>query len=637
VSAALPALPSLAPAPLLPPVAAGLVALSCLLLALLLAPVPPGYSNTMASEKKQVGIGSPEQLAAENDRLRTELAQVRAQMLSAEQSAMAGRDLGATLCQTCPSSSATFGSIDQMKKETGNSDGAVEPDLSGHLSIVVLGASGDLAVKKTYPALYALYRHGLLPKEFAIIGYARSKIEDAEFKKKISAKFPTDVPANKKEEFLRHCWYHSGQYDSQDDFHKLHEGVFAHECKTLGVDPKDASKLRNANRIFYLAIPPGAFVPSAKSIKAAAMSQHGWNRVIVEKPFGRDSQSSAELGRELAKLFHEDQMYRIDHYLGKEMVQNLMVLRFANKVFEPLWNRDHINCVIFSFKENFGTQGRGGYFNDYGIIRDVMQNHLLQMLSILAMETPLSLSAEDVRDEKVRLLRSISAITTADTVIGQYTADPNGKEPGYTEDKDVPDDSVTPTFATCVMHINNPRWAGIPFIMKAGKALDEKKADIRIQFKRPVNTLFSDISPNELVLRVGPDEAVYLKMTTKQPGLEGGARHAELDLSYKKRFSDEMKDMPEAYERLILDVIRGDHNLFVRADELAAAWKIFTPLLHDIEQGKKLKPIKYEFGSRGPKESDDMIARYGYVRTTKYSWEAPEADDKKEDGAKAKL
>lgn len=344
-------------------------------------------------------------------------------------------------------------------------------------------------------------------------------------------------------------------------------------------------------------------------------------------------------------------------------------------MFEPLWNRDHINVVIFTFKEDFGTQGRSGYFDSFGLIRDVMQNHLTQMMSIVAMEPPISLSAEDVRDEKVRLLRTISPVSAKECVIGQYTADPKGKEKGYLDDPDVPKDSVTPTFATCVLHVNNTRWIGVPFIMKCGKGLDEKKADIRIQFKHPVNTLFSDVSPNELVLRVGPDEAVYLKvsgegaaafcvarvslsvsavslcvllivavvslsllclfpphtqMTTKQPGLDGGNRHTELDLTYKKRFSEEVKDAPDAYERLILDVIRGDHNLFVRGDELAAAWKIFTPLLHAIEQERKLKPIPYEFGSRGPQESDDLIEKCGYERTTKYSWE-PDPEPKKKD------
>jgi glucose-6-phosphate 1-dehydrogenase len=364
-------------------------------------------------------------------------------------------------------------------------------------------------------------------------------------------------------------------------------------------------------------------VDVGKGIQPAAMSKTGWNRVIVEKPFGKDSDSSAELGKQLAALFDEDQIYRIDHYLGKEMVQNLMVLRFANTVFEPIWNREHIANVQITFKEDFGTQGRGGYFDSFGIIRDVMQNHLLQILSLVAMEPPVSMSAEDVRDEKVKLLRAIFPIAPEDMITGQYGADPKGKEPGYLEDKTVPKDSVTPTFACAVLHINNQRWKGVPFILKCGKALNERKAEIRIQFQRPKVESFKDISPNELVMRVQPDEAVYMKMSTKKPGLTGGIIHTELDLSYKRRFKEEAKNLPDAYERLIWDVVRGDHNLFVRADELVAAWKIFTPILHHIEKNKGLKPEIYQFGSRGPASADNLIGKYGYERTTGYRW-APE-------------
>lgn len=493
------------------------------------------------------------------------------------------------------------------------------------LCIIVVGASGDLAKKKTFPALFSLYCHGLLPPDVIIAGYSRSQLEDAAFKERISEKFKTgksndesdsDDFAKKKTEFLKRCFYFAGQYDSDQDFGKFHEIILQWEAKK--------ENTTGGNRIFYMAIPPTLFSVTGKS-SLCAQSKNGWNRVIVEKPFGRDSETSAKLGRELGFLFKEDQIYRIDHYLGKEMVQNLMVLRFANAVFEPLWNRQSIKCVIITFKEPFGTKGRGGYFDKFGIIRDVMQNHLLQILSLIAMEPPVTMSAEDVRDEKVKLLRCISALKLEDLVIGQYGADPAGSEPGYIENDDVPDDSVTPTFATAVLHINNYRWKGCPFILKCGKALDTRKAEVRIQFKKPPADLFSDLSPNELVLRVQPDEAVYLKMSMKRPGLKGGVAHSELDLSYSDRFGvGEEKEMnlPEAYERLIYDVVRGDHNLFVRSDELVAAWKIFTPVLHQIEE-QKIKPVQYKFGSRGPAESDALIAKWGYERTVNYSWQAP--------------
>lgn len=483
------------------------------------------------------------------------------------------------------------------------------------LAIIVVGASGDLAKKKTFPALFSLYCHGLLPQDVIIAGFSRSNLSDEKFKERISSCFK-DGFDEQKDAFLEQCFYFPGQYNSASSFKDFDEVILEKEVA------KDGSG--GGNRIFYMAIPPNLFVAVGKSVQSC-MSKTGYNRVIVEKPFGRDSETSAQLGRDLALLFKESQIFRIDHYLGKEMVQNLMVLRFANAVFEPLWNRQHIQCVMITFKEPFGTKGRGGYFDKFGIIRDVMQNHLLQMLSLIGMEPPVTMSAEDVRDEKVKLLRCISPLLLSNLVLGQYGDDPNGKEPSYLGNDDVPDDSVTPTFAAAVLYINNYRWKGVPFILKCGKALDQKKAEVRIQFKKPPAELFSDLSPNELVLRVQPDEAVYLKMSMKKPGLKGGIAHSELDLSYSDRFGsgeEKKMDLPEAYERLIYDVVRGDHNLFVRSDELVAAWKIFTPVLHQIEE-QKPKPVTYTYGSRGPTEADSLVAKAGYERTTGYTWRDP--------------
>ncbi|ELR16838.1 glucose6-phosphate dehydrogenase, C-terminal domain containing protein [Acanthamoeba castellanii str. Neff] len=483
-------------------------------------------------------------------------------------------------------------------------------DEKSALTIIVLGASGDLAKKKTYPVLFSLYLHGLLPPNAIIYGFARSKLDDADFKKQISRHFKK-APEEKVNGFLDRCYYFSGQYNSAESFAELAKAMDEKESAfTSGSQP--------ANRIFYMAIPPSIFLDVAKAIQPAAMSKTGWNRVIVEKPFGHDLDSSRALSSSMSQLFTEDQLYRIDHYLGKEMVQNLMVLRFANSVFEPVWNRNFVSNVIITFKEDIGTEGRGGYFDGNGIIRDVMQNHLIQILALVGMEAPISLSAEDVRDEKVKLLRAVSALTLDDLVIGQYTASPDGKTPGYKEDPGVPQDSVTPTFAAAVLHINNSRWAGTPFILKCGKALNERKAEIRIQFKCPSASLFPNCSaPNELVLRVQPNEAVYMKMLTKKPGLTTALAQSELDLSYKSRFED--LESPDAYERLIFDVIKGDHNLFVRDDELEAAWKIFTPILHQLEK-EKIQPDLYEFGSRGPASADKLIADSGYRLTTGYTW-----------------
>jgi len=406
----------------------------------------------------------------------------------------------------------------------------------------------------------------------------------------------------KKEEFLSHCEYFSGHYDSMESYAQLDEQLKVWE-KTLQV----------GNRVFYMAIPPSIFHPVASGIRHKAMSQTGWNRVVVEKPFGKDSESSAVLSQQLANLFHEKELYRIDHYLGKEMVQNILTLRFANLLFEPLWNRRFISNVQIVFKEDIGTGGRGGYFDQFGIIRDVMQNHLLQIFALIAMEPPVSLSPEDVRDEKVKILRCVPPIDIKDVVVGQYTG--NDKEPGYLDDKTVPEGSVTPTFATAILHVQNSRWEGVPFILKCGKALNERKTEIRIQFNHPPANWFQ-APRNELVIRVQPNEAMYLKFSAKEPGLSNAIKQTELDLTYQERFSARL---PEAYERLIWDVIRGDHNLFVRSDELAASWKIFTPLLHELERNK-VAPIKYQFGTRGPEESDRLSEKYGFIRDSTYTW-----------------
>ncbi|EFA81744.1 glucose 6-phosphate-1-dehydrogenase [Heterostelium album PN500] len=479
-------------------------------------------------------------------------------------------------------------------------------DFTHPLMVVVLGASGDLAKKKTYPALFGLYCRELLPQDTLIYGYARSHIELSEFRKKIGSYLKGDE--NKKKAFLDLCFYHSGAYDKKEAYDEFNK---------ILVDAESKMVKGSNNRLFYMAIPPSIFIDVAKGIKGSLISSSGWSRVIVEKPFGRDLASSRELISELKKLFPEKDLFRIDHYLGKEMVQNLMVLRFANAVFEPLWSKSHISSISITFKEDIGTEGRGGYFDQFGIIRDVMQNHLLQVLSLVAMEPPVSMSAEDITNEKVKLLRSIQPLRLDELVLGQFVGSKDGKYPGYLDDEGVPKDSKTATFASQVFHVNNPRWRGIPFILKCGKALDQRKTEIRIQFKGPDNFLFSDVDRNELVMRIQPGEAVYLKLLSKKPGLNNTIEQTELDLSYRSRF--ENLDLPDAYERLILDSIRGDHNLFVRDDELDVAWQIFTPLLEQIESLKVI-PEKYEFGTRGPASADELAQKMGYVRSKQYSW-----------------
>lgn len=476
------------------------------------------------------------------------------------------------------------------------------------VSITVVGASGDLAKKKIFPALFALYYEDCLPKHFTIFGYARSKMTDAELRKMISGKLTCriDKRANcedKMDQFLQRCFYHAGQYNSEANFKELDKKLKEHEAG------------RVANRLFYLSVPPNIFVDVVKCASRSSSSANGWTRVIVEKPFGRDSESSAELTRGLKEYLTEEQIYRIDHYLGKELVENLSVLRFSNLVFEPLWSRQYIRNVQLIFSEDFGTEGRGGYFDNYGIIRDIMQNHLLQILALFAMETPVSLDGEDIRNEKVKVLRSMRPLQLENVVTGQYKSHVKGdiRYPGYTDDNTVPNNSLTPTFAAAALFIDNARWDGVPFLMKAGKALHNRGAEIRVQFRHVPGNLYKrnfgtdlDQATNELVIRVQPDEAIYLKINNKVPGLGMRIDRSNLNLHYAARYSSEI---PDAYERLLLDAIEGERRLFIRSDELDAAWSLFTPLLKELES-RKIAPELYPYGSRGPVGAHYLAAKY---------------------------
>eukprot|EP00186_Timspurckia_oligopyrenoides_P003356 CAMPEP_0182451510 /NCGR_PEP_ID=MMETSP1172-20130603/43757_1 /TAXON_ID=708627 /ORGANISM="Timspurckia oligopyrenoides, Strain CCMP3278" /LENGTH=594 /DNA_ID=CAMNT_0024649291 /DNA_START=71 /DNA_END=1855 /DNA_ORIENTATION=+ len=473
------------------------------------------------------------------------------------------------------------------------------------VTIVVVGASGDLAKKKTFPALFSLFYHDLLPKNFRIVGYARRHMSDDEFRDLILGSLTCRVIDGarcgaKMDEFLPRCSYFQGNYDSRESFEGLSLSFEGFE-----------SQFNVANRLYYLAIPPSVFEPACSSISSTARAPNGWTRVVVEKPFGRNLDTYTKLQQSMSKMLREEEIYRIDHYLGKELVQNVMTLRFANAVFEPLWNRHYIESVQIVFKEPFGVEGRAGYFNDIGIVRDIMQNHLLQVLALIGMEVPVSLHGEDIRNEKVKLLRSIKPLTLDDFVLGQYRGK-NGS-PGYLDDEGVPQSSTTPTFAACAFSINNRRWEGVPFLMKAGKALDARKAEIRIRFKASPGDIFgvpAQMAGNELVLRVQPDEAIYLKIVSKVPGLTSRLEQARLNLFYRTAW-EESKDIPDAYERLILDVIQGEKSLFIRDDELEFAWKIFDTALAQMELPNAQKPEPYDYGSRGPVESEHLAYKLG--------------------------
>jgi len=513
------------------------------------------------------------------------------------------------------------------------------------LTITVLGASGDLARKKTYPALFSLWKNGHVPYNTRIVGYARSKMSKADLKEKVE-QFLKGAEKRDVDRFMEICEYVQGEYSGMSEgpscFQELNERIeeieseFEETCNAVADEDVGREKGRKeverkkviGNRIFYLALPPVVYPSVCSEIRASAMatSKGSWTRVVVEKPFGRDLESSEKLNAQLGALFSEEQLYRIDHYLGKELVQNLVVMRFANRFISPLWNRDNIANVQIIFKEPFGTEGRGGYFDDYGIIRDVIQNHLLQIMCLVAMEKPCSLSPDDIRDEKLKVLRCIAPVSTDNVVVGQYSSGPHG-QPAYVDDPGVPENSTAPTFCTCVMYVKNERWDGVPFIIKAGKALNEAKCEIRVQFKDVPGDLFESRrvhgkqARNEFVVRLQPDPTIFMKMTVKEPGLDMNLAQSELELLYTTRY--QRVAIPEAYERLILDCMNGDQQHFVRRDELVAAWTIFTPLLKYIDAGG-MKPFPYPYGSQGPYEANALRERVGHqtnVISRDITWE----------------
>ncbi len=474
---------------------------------------------------------------------------------------------------------------------------------SNDLSIVVIGASGDLARRKIFPALFSLFCQDLLPPDTRIYGFARTAMSCDDFRLAITENLtcrytPESNCAQMQQSFLERCHYVSGQYGDVQSYLSLYEQMYTQE------------QSRTANRIYYFAIPPSVFMKTANALADTNLINkdrgESWSRVVIEKPFGRDRASADELTRGIGRIVDELDVYRIDHYLGKEAIQNLMALRFANIIFEPIWNAEYIDRVCIDWKEDIGVEGRGGYFDNYGIIRDVIQNHLLQILSLIAMEPPASLDSTDIRDEKQRVLRSIPAAEMENICLGQYVADGKGN-PGYLEDELVPDDSITPTYAAVVLRVENDRWRGVPFIVSAGKALDESSTEVRIHFKNTPDNIFARHTPklehNKLTIRVQPDEALYLSFNAKRPGMSSSIINTSLDFVYNSNFAE---TLPDAYERLLLDVIRGDKSHFIRADELAAAWDIFTPALQKME-AERIAPKDYPFGSGRPHILEEIL------------------------------
>ncbi|KAF8150623.1 glucose-6-P dehydrogenase [Crassisporium funariophilum] len=475
------------------------------------------------------------------------------------------------------------------------------PHLTNNTIIVIAGASGDLAKKFLYPALFTLFIKNLLPQNIAIVGYARSQIDHELFLEQVTANIKDPGNDPNFDQQLRSykdlLTYFAGSYDDGAVFDSFNEYLENIECN---YDTPER------NRVFYLALPSTVFAVVAEKFKTHVYSNAGINRLVVEKPIGSDLASAVELVQAISAYWTEDETFRIDHYLGQEIVRNLLVFRFGNIITDCLLNKNLVSNVQITLNETFGTEGRGGYFDSTGIIRDVIQNHLCQVLTVLTMERPVTLDAADIIDKKVELLRSIPPIENDDVLLGQYI--------GYLDDPDVPKDSKSSTYAANTLWINNPRWEGVPFILKGGKALHEDNVEIRVQFKDATKGLFQpNIPRSELVMRLELGMGIFLHMNSKPPGFESGVIPTQLKLDYETAFKCTF--IPDAYEVLLNDVLLGDHSTFVRDDELIAAWKIFTPILHWIDGeggGVKPSPTQYARGSRGPEGLDEYLAQRGF-------------------------
>ena len=495
-------------------------------------------------------------------------------------------------------------------------EGIVTRSSAEPCALVIFGATGDLTHRKLVPALYNLAHEGSLPSSFAVVGFARRPKTNDEFRAELKQgveQFSRFSPVNPAvwDAFAQSIFYHRAEFGDGKGYDAL---------RTL-LEKLDRERGTGGNRLFYLATAPTDFASVIQQLGSHGLVQSpggAVHRIVVEKPFGRSLATADDLNRVLEDVFDERQIFRIDHYLGKETVQNILALRFANEVFDPLWNQKYVDHVQITVAESLGVEGRGAYYDNSGALRDMVQNHMMQLLSLVAMEPPVGLDADDIRDEKVKVLRALRPITSAEvgefTVRGQYAG---GSIAGktvvdYRTEPNVRPDSRTETFIALKLFIDNWRWAGVPFYLRHGKRLPKQVAEIAIQFKAPPAVLFAaeqclPLQPNVLVLRIQPDEGIAIRMNAKVPGTALNLQPVKMDFRYGGSFGARS---PDAYERLLHDVIVGDPTLFTRRDEVECSWTIMDAILEGWSRpGATLST--YEAGTWGPPEADAFIARDG--------------------------
>ncbi|WP_419993975.1 glucose-6-phosphate dehydrogenase [Streptomyces boninensis] len=489
------------------------------------------------------------------------------------------------------------------------------PRIAGPSGLVIFGVTGDLSRKKLMPAVYDLANRGLLPPGFSLVGFARRDWEDEDFAQVVH----DAVKEHSRTPFREEVWqqlsegfrFVQGDFDDDKAFDTLRQTV------------EDLNKKRGTggNFAFYLSVPPKFFPKVVEQLKEHNLSSDpggdGWRRAVIEKPFGHDLQSAQELNAVVHKVFAPQEVFRIDHYLGKETVQNILALRFANTMFEPLWNRSYVDHVQITMAEDIGIGGRAGYYDGIGAARDVIQNHLLQLLALTAMEEPASFDADSLVREKIKVLQSVQLPEDLGkhTVFGQYAAGWQGGEQvvGYLQEDGIDPNSRTDTYAAIRLNVDNRRWAGVPFYLRTGKRLGRRVTEIAVVFQRAPHLPFDttdtqELGQNALVIRVQPDEGVTVRFGSKVPGTSMEVRDVTMDFAYGESFTE---SSPEAYERLILDVLLGDANLFPRTKEVELSWDVLDPIENYWATGPKPEP--YTSGTWGPKAADEMLARDGRV------------------------